>query len=74
MRRWDLSCEVSRVTSKNEWSCFYPLGREIAAVFGRSAQVNVLSEVLLPIPFSAPPWLVCAACITDGVLVSNGPL
>lgn len=31
----NLSREVFPVTGKNEWSCFYPLRCEIAAVFGR---------------------------------------
>ena len=53
--KWlNLSCEVLLVTSKNEWSCFYPLRCEIAAVFGRSVRVNVLSEVLLPILLHLP--------------------
>lgn len=47
-----LSCHPA----KNEWSCFYPLRCEIAAVFGRSALVNVLSEALPPASDpSAPP-------------------
>lgn len=50
----NLSREVFPVTSKNEWSCFYLLRCEIAAVFGRSVRVNVLSEVLLPIPLHRP--------------------
>lgn len=53
--RWlNLSREVFPVASKNEWSCFYPLRCEIAAVFGRSVRVNVLSEVPLPIPLHRP--------------------
>lgn len=46
----NLSRQVSAVTGKNEWSCLWLLGREIAAVFGRSAQVNVLYAVPLLIP------------------------
>ncbi len=47
----NLSCKLLPVTGKrNEWSCFYLLRCEIAAVFGRAVWVNVLSEVPLPIP------------------------
>lgn len=54
-KRWlNLSREVFPVTSRNEWSCFYSLRCEIAAVFGRLVRINVLSEVLLPIPLHRP--------------------
>lgn len=56
----NLSRQVPAVTGKNEWSCLCPLRREIAAVFGRSVQVNVLSVVPLLIHHRAPPWLVGA--------------
>lgn len=61
----NLSRKVFTVTSKNEWSCLHPLRCEITAVFSRSVQVNVLSEVPLPIPLLA--WAVCFTAATLGV-------
>lgn len=48
------SHQVCAVTSRNEWPCLYPLRCEIAAVFGWSVQLNVLSEVPLPVPRTTP--------------------
>lgn len=70
----NLSRQVSAVTGKNEWSCLWLLGREIAAVFGRSVQVNVLYAVPLLIPscFSlAYPGCVCAGSMVASLGASD---